>query len=285
MLAYNPSHLDARALAAAVIYLREGRAPFDAEVKRILAINPGFGEVYRAAADLAARNYRFDDAVALAQEAVALDPTNARAHADLGMHLMRTGDEAGARRSLDRAFRADPFDLVTYNLLQLLDTLDTFVVVREGDIILKLHPDEAAVMRDYAMPLAQDALKTLSRKYRFTPKGPILVEMFPHHDDFAVRDARPARDDRRARRVLRPCRDARLAARAPAGHLLLAGDAVARDGARHHAPDVPAARAALVDRRDLGLRGIEGAPRVGARHGGAVCHGARAREGVEAAPT
>jgi len=70
---------------------------------------------------------------------------------------------------------------------QLLDTLDTFVVVRDGDIILKLHPDEAAVMREYAMPLAQDALKTLSRKYRFTPKGPILVEMFPSHDDFAVR--------------------------------------------------------------------------------------------------
>ena len=167
--------------------MRQGRAPFDAEVKRILAINPGFGEVYRVAGDLAARNYRFDEAVALAQEAVALDQTNARAQADLGMYLMRTGDEAGARRSLDRAFRADPFDLVTYNLLQLLDTLDTFVVVREGDIILKLHPDEAAVMRDYAMPLAQDALKTLSRKYRFTPKGPILVEMFPSHDDFAVR--------------------------------------------------------------------------------------------------
>jgi tetratricopeptide (TPR) repeat protein len=187
VLAYNPSELDARALAAGVIYLRQGRAPFDAEVKRVLAINPGFGEVYRVAADLAARNYRFEEAVALAQEAVALDPTNARAHADLGMHLMRTGDEAAARRSLDRAFRADPFDLVTFNLLQLLDTLDTFVVVREGDIILKLHRDEAAVMRDYAMPLAQDALKTLSRKYRFTPKGPILVEMFPSHDDFAVR--------------------------------------------------------------------------------------------------
>ncbi len=168
-------------------YLRDGRGPFEAEAKRILEINPGFGEVYRAAAELAARNYRFDEAVSLAREAVTLDPTNARAHAELGMHLMRTGDEAEARKSLDRAFRVDPYDVVTYNLLQLLDTLDTFVVVRQGDIVLKLHPDEAPVMREYAMPLAQDALKTLSAKYHFTPKGPIVVEMFPAHDDFAVR--------------------------------------------------------------------------------------------------
>src|SRR5690606_41359844 len=32
------------------------------------------------------------------------------------------------------------------------------------------------------------ALKTLSAKYQFTPKGPILIEIFPHHDDFAVRN-------------------------------------------------------------------------------------------------
>jgi cellulose synthase operon protein C len=37
------------------------------------------------------------------------------------------------------------------------------------------------------MPLAQTALKTLSEKYHFAPKGPILVEVFPRHDDFAVR--------------------------------------------------------------------------------------------------
>jgi tetratricopeptide (TPR) repeat protein len=37
------------------------------------------------------------------------------------------------------------------------------------------------------MPLAQEALKTLSAKYNFTPKGPILIEIFPKHDDFAVR--------------------------------------------------------------------------------------------------
>ena len=187
VLADNPSHLDARALAAAITYARGTRAAFDAEVKDTLAINPSFGEIYRVAAELSARNYRFEEAVSLAREAIALDPSNAHAHAELGMHLMRTGDEAQARQSLERAFKIDPFDVVTYNLLQLLDHLDKFVEIREGDIILKLDPAEAPVMREYAMPLAQEALKTLSAKYHFTPTGPILVEIFPRHDDFAVR--------------------------------------------------------------------------------------------------
>ena len=187
VLAQNPEQLDALALNAAIAYVRGDRAAFDVEAKKALAINPAFGEVYRAAASLAAQNYRFDEAVTLARDAVKLDPTNARAHAELGMHLMRTGEEAEARQSLERAFKGNPFDLVTYNLLQLLDHLETFVEVREGDVILKLDPEEAPVMREYAMPLAQEALKTLSAKYNFTPRGPILIEIFPKHDDFAVR--------------------------------------------------------------------------------------------------
>jgi tetratricopeptide (TPR) repeat protein len=187
VLQNNPSQLEARALSAAVAYVRGDRAAYEAEVKSALAVNPAYGEIYRAVSELTAHNYRFDEAVTLAREAVALDPANSRAHAELGMHLMRTGDEAQARQSLDRAFKIDPYDKVTWNLLALLDKLDRFVEIREGDIILKLDPDEAPVMREYAMPLAQEALKTLSAKYRFTPKGPILVEIFPVHDDFAVR--------------------------------------------------------------------------------------------------
>ena len=80
VLERNPSHLEARSWLAAIAYVRDDQAGFDAEVKRVLAINPAYGEVYRVAGELAARNYRFDDAVGLAREAVALDPrTSARA--------------------------------------------------------------------------------------------------------------------------------------------------------------------------------------------------------------
>ena len=68
---------------------------------------------------------------------------------------MRTGDEAEARRALDRAFKLDRFDRVTFNLLALLDKLEKFDVVRDGDLVLKFDPDETPVLREYAIPLAQ----------------------------------------------------------------------------------------------------------------------------------
>ena len=188
VLASNPAQLDALALLAAIAYVRDDKATYETQVKRALEVNPAYGEVYRVAGELAAGNYRFDEAVALTRQATTLDPTNARAFGDLGMHLMRTGDEPEARRALDRAFKTDPYDVVTYNLLSLLDTLEKFDVVRDGDLVVKMHPDEAAVLKEYAIPLAHDALKTLSAKYQFTPKGPILIEIFPRHDDFAVRN-------------------------------------------------------------------------------------------------
>ena len=89
---------------------------------------------------------------------------------------------------LDSTFKAFPFDRVTFNLLGLLDKLEKFEVVQEGDLIFKFHPDEAKVLREYAIPLAKEALQKLSASYQFTPKGPILIEIFPVHDDFAVRN-------------------------------------------------------------------------------------------------
>jgi tetratricopeptide (TPR) repeat protein len=188
-LAVNPSSLPARALVAAIAHLEGRTADFDAEVKRALAINPRYGEIYRVAGDHAARNYRFDEAVPLARRAITIDADNSRAHADLGMHLLRTGDEEGARQALERAFRVDPYDVITYNLLSLLDTLETFVTVESGLLRIRFHQDEAPILREYAVPLAEQALATLSKRYGFTPKGPILVEIFPRHDDFAVRNA------------------------------------------------------------------------------------------------
>jgi tetratricopeptide (TPR) repeat protein len=188
VLAFNPANLEAHSMLAAVAYVKDDRATYESEVGKVLAINPSYGEVYRLAGQHAASHYRFEEAAALAEKAIALDPSNSRAAADLGMHLLRTGDEPGARRALERSWKADPFDVVTFNLLKMLDNLEQFVTEKDGDIVLKMHRDESPVLREYAMPLAQEALKTLSAKYGITPTGPILVEIFPDHDDFAVRN-------------------------------------------------------------------------------------------------
>src|SRR5207237_2470508 len=120
--------------------------------------------------------------------ALMLTPNDSDALSDLGTHLLRTGDETGARDALEASFKLDPYNVVTYNLLQMMDTLDKFVTVRDGDPIVRMQKDEAPILQDYAVSLAHQALDTLSKKYQFTPKGPILIEIFPKHDDFAVRN-------------------------------------------------------------------------------------------------
>ena len=186
-LAINDQSLEARSLVAAVAYVEDRLDDFEAEVARVLAIHPAYGDVFRVAGNLTARNYRFEEAVALVRRGLDIDPDNTRSYAELGMHLLRTGDEPGARQALERSFADDPYDVVTYNLLDMLDSLDDFVTIEEGDLVVRLHRDEAAVLKHYVLPLAQRALDDLSARYEFRPEGPILIEVFPRHDDFAVR--------------------------------------------------------------------------------------------------
>lgn len=185
--AVRPGTYEEIALRAAVTYANGDIAAADAIVARAVAANPTFVDGYLSLGTQAARAYRFEDAAAYARKAVALEADNPAAHADLGLYLMRTGEEAPAREELERAFRLDPFDTVTFNLLQLLDTLATFVEVESGPFIFKFPKAEAEVLKPYALPLADLAYKTFAERYAFTPKGPILVEVFGKHDDFAVR--------------------------------------------------------------------------------------------------
>jgi cellulose synthase operon protein C len=185
--AINPVSLDALALSGAVAYVEDRHADLQQEAAAALKINPRFSGAYRVPAELAAANYRFEEAVALSRKALEIDPNDVLTLSALGVQLLRTGDEGEARQVLEKAFSIDKFDQTTFNLLTMLDSLDKFDTITEGNIVFKSHPSETAVMREYVTPLAQQALAVFSEKYKFTPKGPILIEMFPKHDDFAVR--------------------------------------------------------------------------------------------------
>ena len=183
----NPHSLEAHSLEAAIAYVEGKDAEHQASVAAALKINPLYGEVHRLVGAVTARFYRFDEAVQHTRRAITVDRENSAAQADLGSHLLRTGDEAGARRALETSFRADPYNKLTYNSLELLDKIDKFVTIREGDFIIKLPAEEAPVMREYVPALAQEALAALSKRWDFVPKGPLLLEVFNNHDDFAVR--------------------------------------------------------------------------------------------------
>jgi len=188
-LKINPSSLESHALLAALNYVEDKTVEYNAEVSKALVLAPNYSDVHRVTGDVAARNYRFDEAVALSRQALLLKPDDSKALASLGLHLLRTGDEPAARRSLEASFKIDPFDTVTFNLLQMMDTLDKFVTVEDNGIILRMDKAEAPLLQERVLALAHEALNTFSKRYQFTPKGPILIEVFPKHDDFAVRTA------------------------------------------------------------------------------------------------
>ena len=187
VLAVNPKHLEALSMQAALAYVEGRTADHDAAVAAALKVHPTYGEIHRVVGSVTAHYYRFDEAVEHVRKGIALDPANVKSPADLGAHLMRTGDERNARRALEAAFKVDPWNVVTYNLLALLDTLEPFDTINEGDMVIRLHPDEKDVMRQYVPQLARESMAALTKRWEFTPKGPILIEMFPNHDDFAVR--------------------------------------------------------------------------------------------------
>ena len=166
----NPSSLDAHSLLAGLAYVQDKQAEFQSEVSKTLAIAPTYGEVYRVAAMQAAHNYRFDEAVVLARRALTLDPGNPRTLADLGAHLLRTGDEPGARVALEASFKVDPFDVPTFNMLQMMDTLDKFVTVRDGDLVLRMPMDEAPVLQEYALT-SRIGPSTRSRNATTSPRA------------------------------------------------------------------------------------------------------------------
>jgi tetratricopeptide (TPR) repeat protein len=186
-LAVNPNDIEAHSSLAALAFVEDKASEFDAEVAKVHAVAPQDAGVYRITGEVLAHNYRFDEAVAMTRRALALAPRDAQALADLGAQLLRTGDEPAGRTALETSFGIDPFNVVTFNSLKMLDSLDMFEVVRDGDLIVKLNKDEAPVLKEYVIALAHKALQTMADKYEFQPKGPILIEMFPKHDDFAVR--------------------------------------------------------------------------------------------------
>jgi tetratricopeptide (TPR) repeat protein len=94
---------------------------------------------------------------------------------------------AEGRAELERAFAGDPYNVWAKNTLDLLDSMRDFTDTLRGQFIVRASQKESVAIASYAGDLLDEAYRTLTAKYRFTPKGPITVEIFANHDDFAVR--------------------------------------------------------------------------------------------------
>jgi len=185
-LATKGCPLEAYALKAAIDLL--AGKPESEWTAKALAYNPSYGDVYATPAHFFEITRRYKEAVDLYRRALALDPDLWSAHAALAVNLWRLGDETEARQHLELAYKGDPYNAMTVNSLRLMDSVDKhFRTFKNPKVILKLHEKEAEVLRPYFEELVQKAIDTYRVKYAFTPTQPIHVEVYPDHEDFAVR--------------------------------------------------------------------------------------------------
>lgn len=162
-----------------------------------LEYNPAYGDIYAIPAHFYVITRRYREAIELYQKAVDIEPSLAAAHEELGVNLLRDNQMSRARKHLETAFNIDPFSPKSVNTLRLLDSFADFRLINDPDmpqrgvlpITLRLHRKEAAVIAPYALQLTRASIAEFSERYGFELKEPVIIEMYPDHEDFAVRTA------------------------------------------------------------------------------------------------
>ena len=186
-VALSPDALDAMAVLAAADLLVDKNADADAWLAKIKAVNPGYGEGYAIVARHLVLNYRYPEGVAYYRKAVEADPRLWSARSELGINLMRLGEEDEPRQQLELSYTNGQTDAATANSLKLLDSYKNFVTTKDDTTILRMWKSESDLLEPYFSEQLHKAIATYSAKYKMKLSGPVQLEVYPNHEDFAVR--------------------------------------------------------------------------------------------------
>ena len=183
--------LDAKSLTAESIMasadLLDHLPAADQWLTRIEAEHPRDGRGYETIGYFLQLNRRYEDGIAYYRKAIAVQPDLWSAHEQLGVNLMRLGLETEARSELELCYKNNWRDDATVNTLRLMDSYKNFRTFKTSTTILRLNAKEADVLRLYMEPELERAIATYQKKYEFTLPRPVQLEVYPDHEDFAVR--------------------------------------------------------------------------------------------------
>jgi len=189
-LKVDPNHRDLLALKATLDLLLGDEEGFEAGMKRMLEVDPTYGEGFHLAGlVVAGRQRRYDRAVELVRRGLKLDPTNWQAHASLGIFLANDGRAEEALAALKESRRLFPYEHpLRENFRTVLEYVTQAMSAdRTEHFVIRFDPGEHEVLSQFLPELLEACYADLTKRYGFEPKVPILVEIFPKADDFSVR--------------------------------------------------------------------------------------------------
>jgi len=183
----RPADVDLLAYQAALPMLRGDKEAFQRLEAALLAKRPRCARFYEVIADLiGSKRFRYAEARDLARKGLVVRPGYHPLLTILGMNLTRTNQEEEGLRLLKQAFEEDPYNVFTFNYLQLFDRLEEKYVSEEiPGFVVRMHKDEE-VIKEYVYDLLYEARRELAGRYKTIPET-VLVEFFPNHNDFSSR--------------------------------------------------------------------------------------------------
>ena len=142
------------------------------------AENPHPGTFYEALADALDRLRRWPASAHYYEQAMQSMPQLVRPAGQLGMMLMRLGDEERAQKVLDEAFAADPFNVRVNNTLKVLEVLAGYETLETEHFRIKYDPKIDAVTARYMGDWLEEVYPQLVRQMGYEPPEKSLFEVF-----------------------------------------------------------------------------------------------------------
>lgn len=189
VLAVDKDDVEAIAMKATIAWLRDDTKDYAAEVARALAIDPAYAELYRIVARSAVREHRYLEAIELEKQAVKLKPDFYEAMAGVGLGYLRLGMEKEGLDWLDKSWSGDQYNVRTFNTRTLFkDTIPKeYTFGSSKSFRIRYHNDEKAVLARYLEPTMERAFADMTRRYGFTPKTPLILELYADRTDYGIR--------------------------------------------------------------------------------------------------
>jgi len=181
----NPADEQTLGRLAAAYLVADGPREADAESRMARLIgdvvqrNEHCGQFFMALADSMDRMRRYPAAAKYYREAQHRMPQLMYARGQLGLVLMRLGDEAKAKELLDKSFEIDPFNVRVKNMLEVLDVLKKYAVIETDHFRIKFAEDRDKILAEYAARyLEEEVYPEIVQSLGYEPPGKSLFEIF-----------------------------------------------------------------------------------------------------------